>query len=254
MKVDALVLAGSSGSGDLAWSEGVENKALVKIGRFPLVSFVLAALSSSSHVDRIGVVGPAEDIAGLAEEYGARAVSQERTVLENVLAGFRELKAEGYLLIVTSDIPMLTGEAVDDFLDRCAPFDCDFYYPIIPRESCEEKYPGLERTYVRLREGVFTGGNMFLVNAAKLEEGIPKFEYFFRYRKNPLKMGRLLGPALIFKFITRTLKLRDIEGCFLKVLDIKARAVISSYPEIGVDVDKQSDLEVARRFLSRREE
>ena len=54
---------------------------------------------------------------------------------------------------------------------------------------------------MRLREGTFTGGNIFLVNPAIVSYCLITVEKIIDYRKSPLKLCTLLGLGLLVKFI-----------------------------------------------------
>ena len=67
--------------------------------------------------------------------------------------------------------------------------------------------------------------------------------------KNPLAMAKLFGFGLVWKYIIRRLSIDAVEKRFYKTLGIKGKAIISPYAEVGVDVDKPSDLELAQKYL-----
>lgn len=247
--VECVILAGGL-SEELTAAEGVPNKALLKIGRKEMVRYVLDAYSRVDEIRRIVLVGPLEKFSFLKKDYPLlELVPEGDTILDNVVAANNFLQAGNPLLISTADIPLLTPAAVEDFLQQCSPYSGDFYYPIVTRKECENKFPGVERTFVSLREGVFTGGNIFLVNPLKIESSIPLVRQFLEHRKNPLKMVSLLGAGFILRAVTRQLALPGLESRFSALLNVKAKAMISKYAEISFDVDKPGDLELVRRIL-----
>jgi len=69
-------------------------------------------------------------------------------------------------MIVTTDLPFLTPQAITDFLDICQP-DLEICVPLIRREEFEERFPGLKIEYVRLRDGQWTMGCAFLLSPAQ---------------------------------------------------------------------------------------
>ena len=71
-------------------------------------------------------------------------------------------------------------------------------------------------------------------------------------RKHPLRMSRLLGPRVLVKAAVRTLSADDVARRIEKLLGLRGRAVFTPYPEIGVDVDKPSDLALVREVLEAR--
>ncbi|MGI9952557.1 NTP transferase domain-containing protein [Moorellaceae bacterium AZ2] len=247
MLVDGVVLAGgSAGKGDRL---GVGNEALVPVAGRPMVAWVLQALRHSGCLGRLVLVGP-EELAGLAEEEKVTLVPSGRTAVESALKGAEALPGAEWILLVTADIPMLTPEAVRDFLERCRKIPADLYYPIVTRRDSETAYPGVKRTYVPLKEGTFTGGNMALLRAGALPTCALRGQKLVALRKSPLALGCQIGPFFILKFVLRRLSLAEVERRFSELLGVRGVAVITPYPEIGVDVDKPDDLELARRVLS----
>jgi len=228
---------------------GAGTKALVPVAGRPMVAWVLQALRRSGGLRRLVLVGP-EELAGVAEEEKIPLVPAGRTAVESALNGAGALPGAEWLLLVTADIPMLTPEAVLDFLDRCRETSADLYYPIVTRRESETAYPGVKRTYVSLKEGTFTGGNMALFRADALPKCARRGQKLVALRKSPLALGWQIGPFFILKFLLRRLSLAEAERRFSELLGVRGKAVITPYPEIGVDVDKPTDLELAWRVLS----
>lgn len=244
---DVVVLAGTGKSSELTRCEQVDNKAFISIAGRPLLAFVLEALRTTPEVGRIAVVGPQERLASLIGEYEAIAVQETGGIPGNILAGYRALLPSKHFLLATADIPLLTAEALTDFLERAKPYVHDFYYPIVAREDSERRFPGVVRTYACLREGTFTGGNIFLLNPDKVEEVMPRLHRFIAWRKSPLKLAGILGPVFIFKFLARRLSIAELERRLPDMFGLSGKAIISGYAEIGTDVDKLSDLELVRK-------
>jgi len=155
----------------------------------------------------------------------------------------------GRVLLSTSDIPLLTPQSIEDFINQCQDQEADLYYPIVAKEVVESRFANSPRTYVNLREGMFTGGNVFLLNPAIVEECIPRGEQIIKARKSPMKLCRLVGMMFLLKFLARSITLEEAQDKVSRLLGIRGRVVISGYPEVGVDVDKPSDLELITRTL-----
>ncbi len=245
---DCIILAGG-GNGELVQQEQVANKALIPLGDQTMISHVINAFRQVGQVNRIIVAGPVKELAFLKEAFDVQLIPEEGTILQNLLKASRQLGSHSHVLVSSADIPLVSAEAVRDFLEKCAPYDHDFYYPIVVRESSEALFPGVKRTYVTLAEGTYTGGNIFLVNPAKIEPTVPKMEKFMKDRKNPIKLIYLLGPETVYKFLRKKATIPYLEERFSSLVDLKSRAVISDYPAISFDVDKPSDLEQAKQFI-----
>ncbi|MBS4023603.1 MAG: nucleotidyltransferase family protein [Dethiobacter sp.] len=247
---DVVVLAGTGKKTPLTEQEGVDNKAFIEINGRTLLSFTLEALRAVKIIDRIAAVGPVDQLSALIEQYNLLVVSEKGEITDNIQAAVSALRPRKHFLIVAGDIPLLTARAAEDFLEQCAPYEADFYYPIVSKEENEKRFPGIERTYARLKDGVFTGGNLFLVNPHKVDEWLPRLNRFIELRKSPFRLANALGFGFVLKFIRKTLTIAELERNVPRLLGISGKAVICGYPEIGTDVDKISDLELVRRELS----
>lgn len=248
---NAVVLAGSPNTGPLKDCSRAENEALIEIGSRYMVEYVVETLLQSSFISDVIVVGPKKELTRVLQQPRVIVAEGGGTAIENLQAGLRNLKTDAPVLIATSDIPLLTVEAVEDFINLCRNRQADVYYPIVPREAIEERLPDVERTYVNLQEGVFTGGNLFLVNPSIVDKCATLAQIIVNLRKSPIRLCRLLGLKFIFKFMLKQLSLPEVEEKVSKLFDITAVSVITRYPEIGVDVDKPSDLAVVSACLGK---
>ncbi|SMC72448.1 nucleotidyltransferase family protein [Sporomusa malonica] len=244
--VDAIILAGGENSKNLNRYTSQPYEAMIDIAGKPMVEFVAEALASSSLISRIFIAGPALELAKCNFPEKAVIVAGGQTIMETISLGVKALGHENLTLVVTADIPLLTPGAVEDFLTQCASVHADLYYPIVTRGDHERRFPGNKRTYVRLKEGIFTGGNIFLVNPKIVPHCMQVAERIIANRKNPFKLCCLLGWTFVVQFIFGTLKLNQVEKRVGDILGIKGAVIRSQYAELGIDVDKPSDLELVR--------
>jgi len=242
--LSAVVLAGGRIKPDLAAATGARHRALIAVGGRPLLRTVLDALAGAG-MAQVVVVGAPE----LQPTVGvdARLVAEAGDLVENLFAGLRALDSTDPCLVCTADIPFLRPEHLADFVGRARATRAAFVYPIIPKPSCEARFAGARRTYARLREGTFTGGNLVLVDPATLSGQAARIRALYAARKSPLRLAGLLGLPLLWSFLTKTATLPQLEWKFSQLLGAPARAVITPHAEIGFDVDKVADYEVARR-------
>ncbi|HQD41289.1 MAG TPA: molybdopterin-guanine dinucleotide biosynthesis protein A, partial [Bacillota bacterium] len=113
------------------------------------------------------------------------------------------------------------------------------------------KYPGAKRTYTELKDGTFTGGNMFYVNPRVVEGSADLARRLVGYRKKPWKMCSVLGWDFVLRLLSGNLSIAEVEERMSALLGIKLAAIISPYPEVGNDVDKESDLMLAREYMEK---
>lgn len=162
MKVDAVILAGAPNDGQLKNVDQSKWEASIPIQGKPMVTYVIEALQQSALIAEIVVVGPLE----LQEIIPSQVTFVEAadSLPDNVFRALDVLKKKNNILLVTSDIPFVHSEAIDDFIVRCGELDGDVYYPLISKEANQQHFPEAVRTYFTLKEGVFTGGNILLAS------------------------------------------------------------------------------------------
>lgn len=247
---NALVLGGGDPEDQFAAAHGAKVKALIPIATQPMGQWVLEALRLSGRVGRVAYVGP---ISGEMETLVDICVTDHGTLLGNLEAGLHALgSAPGErVLIATADIPMLTPEMVAELLDQ-AP-KAALVYPIVRKEDCEAAYPEVKRTYTRLRDGTFTGGNLFLLDPALLQQFLPRLRAVFDARKSPLRLAAMIGPSALLGLLTGRLSIAQLEARVSAILGVPARAFITPHAAVGTDVDKESDLALAQLVLRRRQ-
>lgn len=248
MKVDAVVLAGAPNNGQLKEVNSAKWEATIPIHGKPMVSYVVEALQNSARIAKIVVVGPRDMAAVLPSS--VTWVESGSSLPENIFRAMDSLEQKNNVLLVTSDIPFVHPEAIDDFVDRCAELEGDVYYPLISKEANQQLYPEAQRTYFTLKEGSFTGGNLLLATPQAINNSRWVMDEVFSQRKKPWKLIRMLGLFFILKFFTKQLSLRELEKRASTILGYKGIFIISPYPELGTDVDKPSDLELAEKTLA----
>lgn len=252
-ELDALILAAADNTGRLKEASPEAWEALIPIGGRPMVAYVAAALASAGRVGRIVCVGPPAVVEAAAPAAPGRVVGVDPApdLLGNLERGLAEA-ASRYVLVVTSDIPLLKPHMVDDFVRRCEQDGkaLDVWYAVVERSAGERAYPGVRRTWVRLKDGTFTGGNLLVVANDIVQRTRRLLGPTLEGRKSPLMLARLLGPVALVRFLAGQLSIADVERQVGAMLGVRGRAITTPYVEIGIDVDKPDDLELARRFLT----
>ena len=171
------------------------------------------------------------------------------SMLENFVAGMEHFRNHPRVINMTCDIPFITPEALRFVMSETGRIEAEVYYPIIDVRRFDEKFPGGRRTTQALKEGTFTGGNVFVLNPGEVLKHRDKIEAVIRDRKSPAKLVRLFGLPFVIKFALRQLDLKSLEDKATQILGAKMRGIITPYPEVGFDVDKPEDLSLARKFI-----
>lgn len=247
---DVLVLAGGTLPDDLKqYSSGFDNRALLKIGDRYMIEYVIDALRGAGGTGKIMVVGlkePLEKALGDRVDHVAEAAD---TMMDNMKKGVEYFKNSGKILMATCDTPLLTPEIVDRFLDSCNKEQADIYYALVEKKFNDEKYPETKRTYFRLTDGIFTGGNLVLIDPRALTENWPTIEKAIAARKSPLKLLSMIGIGFIIAYVFKKLSAEMIENKIRSISGLKSKAVRVIDPEIGIDVDKESDYLLVKQCL-----
>ena len=249
-EIDAVILAGAPAGPELDQEAG-KSRAMIEMGGKTMLQWVIDALKGTPSMGRIAVVG---DVAGDGID---KIVAPGADLMTNIKLGIKALGTQDRVLIVSSDIPLLTPEAVEDFLSRAVKLDVDLAYPVIPRMHCESRYPSLKRTYLKTADGVFTGGNLMLVQPDFVTRNWDAIASAYAARKQVLKLARMIGIGVLLRVIAAQafpglLRISTLEAAVMRMVGAKVAAVVSAYPEIGEDVDKPSDVEAVRGILASR--
>ncbi|HRY13205.1 MAG TPA: nucleotidyltransferase family protein [Syntrophomonadaceae bacterium] len=253
MQYDAVILAGGESSSELKKVAPYNNEALIIIGGYPMIYYVYSALRATPSINNIVVSGPVESLRNiLPRDERLFFVEGGDTAIETFSRGVEALGSSvtSKVLAVPTDIPFITPEAIMDFLTSCEKTEADVYYPVTSKEVNDRKYPGVIRTYVHLKDGVFTGGNLFLLRTAALPTCTEFGLKVISRRKDPLAIARLFGFGLVVTYLLGQLSIKSAEKRLYELTGIRGKGIISPYAEVGVDVDKPDDLLLAERYLN----
>ena len=143
---------------------------------------------------------------------------------------------------------------VDWVVNKSKESDDDIYYNVITRQVMEKRFPGSNRTYTHLKDMDLSGGDM---NVARIKLVLDKsennlWEQIANSRKSPLKQAALIGYDTLFLLLFRSLTLEKAIEKISKKLDIRGRALICPYAEVGMDIDKPHQLELMRKDFKKR--
>lgn len=244
------MLAGATADNGMRPKGGYTSRGMVEIGGKTMLQWVVDALNASGRLQRVLVIGDA------AADGVDIVLPGGDSFLDNIMLGLKHVESQDRALVVCSDIPLITGEAVSDFVRRAEETGADFCYPIISKQDCMSKYPGISRTYLKIREGTFTGGNMVLVSPEFMQRNEEVIKQAYTSRKNVVALARIIGFATLIRAVMAQLlfpsllAIPRLEQRVGNMLGGSVRAVVSPYPEIGEDVDKLEDVEEIRKVMA----
>jgi len=248
---NALVLAGAKKKGPLEIAANVENKALIIINEKSIVEYVIDAINNSENIDKVIVVGPKDKLYPYIGKKVEKILETGSSIIENMEIGLNYFNSKSNILLLTSDIPLITSQAIDEFIEKCVKREAYIGYPIITKENVIRKYPETKRTYVNMKEGTFCGGNIAFFKPEVFFQKRELIKELYENRKANWKNAKILGFKFILKFLLKTLTLDEIEKKVTKIAGCKSVAVMVSYPEIMIDLDKLTDLELIQQYLKK---
>lgn len=255
--MNVVVTAGGRPSPDdplYPWAHG-EPKALLDIAGKPMVQWVLDALNEARAVGRIVLVGLPPQT-WLSSRRPLEILPDQGEMLANIQAGAHHLAqldpSSTHFLVCSSDIPALRGEMVDWLIEHVQQSGADLSYTVIQRQVMEARFPQSRRTYVRLKEGEFCGGDLNAVSLTLALGEHPFTRRLIEARKNPLRQAAMVGFDTLIFLLLGQLNLSQAARRVSRRLGINGQALPCPYAEIGMDVDKPFQLELLRADLSHR--
>lgn len=253
MRTDAVVLAGGPLDAVAQQQPGAPNKAFVEIGGMTLVARVLEPLRASASIGRIVVVAPLE-VRGRADLAPADDVRPDgRRITDSLRSGLAGFEPDADVLIVASDLPILSVPAIDDFAARTGALRADVVYGCVERSVHLASFPQVPHTWARMRDGTYCGGGI----VAMKPRALPLLERFIERlgaaRKHPIRLASLFGWDVLLRYALRQLSIAQAEERASKILGAPVRALASPFAETGVNVDRVTDVALAEELVKARQ-
>ena len=255
----ALVLAGSRGAADpVASAAGLPHKALVPVAGRPMLLRVIDTLRQCPEVGRIVlctddplVVARLPELAAAVGSGEIASIRAERSPARSVLAALEQIPEPLPLLVATADHPLLTPAMVRHFLEGLGPAEAAA--AVASESVIAPAYPETRRTYIRLKDGAYSGCNLFAFTAADGAAAARFWTRVERYRKQPWRLFAAAGPRTLLSFLLGRLELAAAVDRLSAMLGVRLRVVTMPFAEAAIDVDKPSDLALVEKiFASRR--
>ena len=242
--MDALILAGRKDINTLENHHKLKNKALLMINSIPMIEYVVNALNQAQEVQNIVVVGPQFDLAPHIQKKVHSIIESTDSIIENIKIGIDYINNDQKIIVLTSDIPLITGEMIDRFIKKCQGYEAFLYYPFISKENILEKYPKTIRSYAKLKEGFFCGGNLVIFSRILFEKNKLLLDDLYQKRKDVKKYITLLGMKFMVKYLLQSLTIKEIEDRATEIVGYPVRGIMVGDPEMMIDLDKLGDYEL----------
>jgi len=297
--LDAIVLAGTD-TNPRRLLRG-ENKAFLELGGQPLVRRVVEALLDAETIGQVFVVGPSERLGELFADLSPQVtvVEQAGKMVGNAWQAihasevrYRDLHGQDDplrpLFFISSDLPLISAAAVDDFVQRCAVEDSrqeskfSMLAGVAEENSLKLFYPdennsGIKRPCVHLADcrvrlaNIYVGRPRTLLHQEFLQTGFDhrKAE---KWKNVMALVWHFLGQAGgwqaawitlrlqatllasgsrggLYEWLRRGNRTERIEKSCGTVLGGLVRMVITPYGGLSLDVDNEEDFAIlSQRF------
>ncbi len=227
-------------------------KALIDVNGRTMLERVIDALQDSQYVDDIVVVGLGSDM-GQTFKRPVHHVPDQGSLVGNGIAGAKYLLQQKpdteRFISSTADIPLMTGELIDEFIEMCQPLDKGVYYIMVTQEAMEKRFPNSKRTYVKLKGIQIAGGDIGIMSTELIKQE-ELLDMIANARKHAWKIARVAGLKMMLKLIFRQTTIADIEATAERITNLPVKIILDPPPELAMDADKPNQVELVRAELS----
>ncbi len=260
IKMNAIILAGHSSKDDIICElENVPKKGFIKLGSKIFLERQVEEFLKCDFIEKIYIVGMTEE--EWDTNYPVVFVEDEGTVFDKGVNVYKDYirKEEGhseYMITLSADVPLIKSDMIQRFVDKCeeesgGEIDGIFYYPIVKKETMLEKFPNVQRSWMKFMDLEFCGGDILLVKPGKLLEHKKLIDDLGSQRKSVIGQLIILNPILVLRYVFKRLTLERLLKFFNKKIFKIERGIYAPVMfdgEIAMDVDKPEHLLVARKY------
>lgn len=259
--VNGIILGGGKISHLFAEMVGTDSKGLIQIDGRASIEYVVDAMRGVPGMRKIVLVADKSvylhhPVAGKLDGI----IDEGPDIWHNLMRAIRYLNEDRRVLVSTSDIPLLTSEALCAFLSKCDP-EAELCVPITRKLPTQRLFGNRIWIYLPLREGWITHTCNVLFDPRLLLRNQDFAERFLSRRKDLWGATGSVGLRFTIRFFLSWIFpfLRfDAAGIGHEIEMMtgahKCQGIILDYPEIALDIDKPSDVEEIEAFIKREKE
>lgn len=246
-KYNLIILAGGENE---SWCNqyGYNRKAFLPINGEPMLGRVIKAYRRSKYIDKIVVVGSKELDQLAAMKYVHKRVPEGSSFLQNLLHGIVYIKTAVYkmagrhngYLISFCDAAYLNTDVINQTIENMDKHKPGMVFHYVHKDTLAKAgFPVENRSYMPVAGEHHTGSNIYYVRHFRCLLRVLRDIVILRsYRKSPAKILEHIGCSD-----------KDYDGIaevLSAKLKTKVKIFVSPFAEMGVDVDKPIDYELAK--------
>lgn len=258
IKAAAILLAGSRpGTDPLAKAAGVAIKPLAPVAGEPMINYPARALLAHPAIGKLMILtqtpslltgDPATVWLGehprvIFEQSGAGIASTLMALLDRPDVTFP-------LLVTTADHVLLDPAMLDQFVREAE--GADIAVAMVERATLLARYPASRRTWLKFRDGWWSGANLFWFGSVKARPVVALWQEVEQDRKKGWKILSAFGPVALLGAMLRISTLRGGIARVGRRFGLIARLVAMNRAEACIDADKPDDVALIERILGER--
>ena len=257
-EITAILLAGSRpGADPLAQAAHVAVKPLVPVAGEPMINYPARALLAHRAISRVVIL--TQDPALYAVDPATAWLAGHPKVcfeasgsgIASTLIGLLDRPNPSFpLLVTTADHVLLDEAMLDQFVAQAA--GADIAVAMVERRTLLARYPDSRRTWLKFRDGWWSGANIFWFGSGKARSVIALWQEVEQDRKKGWKILSAFGPLVLVGAVFRMLTLRGGMARIGRRFGLTARLVAMNNAEACIDADKVEDVALIERILARR--
>lgn len=267
ININAIVLAG--GINRIALFDGYVPgyKGLLRFHSKPSIQYALDSLKNTHEVRRICIVGPVDELKRAIDRPDAyEFVSSGETLIKNIQNGLEHFRDCPSVLVIPSDLPLVTPEAIKTFLRKCrhrrtrTRYEANIFWSMVPEKNFDGPYGKVKKGFNRFRDISLCHGNLLLLTPRLLENKafMSRMEKIYKARKSTVKAALAVGPLVGLGYLAGVQLLRMLTlSQFAKLVSagfgVGIVPVIMNNPEIAVDIDEARDYRFIMEQLERKD-
>lgn len=254
--VTAVLLAGARPIPDpLAVAAGVAVKPLAPVAGEPMINRPARALLAHPAIGQVIVLTQAPDLfaadpatAWLADHPDVRFIVSGGGIASSLLALMDGSGPPFPLLLTTADHVLLDAAMLDQFTAEAA--GADIAVAMVERGTVLARYPATRRTWLKFRDGWWSGANLFWFGSDKARPVISLWQEVEQDRKKGWKILSVFGPLALIGALLRILTLRGGIARIGRRFGLVARLVAMAKAEACIDADKVEDVVLIEQILA----
>ncbi|GBH29716.1 nucleotidyltransferase family protein [Sphingobium xenophagum] len=256
--ITAILLAGSRPTPDpLAVAAGVAIKPLAPVAGEPMINHPARALLVHPAVGQVIILTQSSApfaadpaTAWLTTHPQVRFEQSGAGIASSLLALLERGDVPFPILLTTADHVLLDSAMLDQFTQEAA--GADIAVAMVERRILLARYPGSRRTWLKFRDGWWSGANIFWFGSDRARSIIAMWQEVEQDRKKGWKIVSAFGPVALIGTLLRLLTLRGGIARIGRRFGLTARLVAMEKAEACIDADKPDDVVLIERIVAAR--